>query len=205
MRQGETGQGEFSILVLVVGAVLCIGAGVLIVSFLGDSHPEEVTGQLGFTALSLAIFGPCAAAGLQLAQRRPRLAPLGLLIAAIAVLTFAAFTIRAFEEGLTFFLVGWELQFVGLALTLALAEVALVLAYDSNDDPPWLRLVALGTILSILALGVLIALQVVFHDFRPSAGLYGVLATLNLLGAALLVLFRLDAWQRSRGGLPAKA
>jgi len=41
MRQGETGQGEFSILVLVVGAVLCIGAGVLIVSFLGDSHPEE--------------------------------------------------------------------------------------------------------------------------------------------------------------------
>jgi len=121
-----------------------------------------------------------------------------LLIAAIAVLTFAAFTIRAFEEGLTFFLVGWELQFVGLALTLALA-------YDSNDDPPWLRLVALGTILSILALGVLIALQVVFHDFRPSAGLYGVLATLNLLGAALLVLFRLDAWQRSRGGLPAKA
>jgi len=198
MRQGETGQGEFSILVLVVGAVLCIGAGVLIVSFLGDSHPEEVTGQLGFTALSLAIFGPCAAAGLQLAQRRPRLAPLGLLIAAIAVLTFAAFTIRAFEEGLTFFLVGWELQFVGLALTLALA-------YDSNDDPPWLRLVALGTILSILALGVLIALQVVFHDFRPSAGLYGVLATFNLLGAALLVLFRLDAWQRSRGGLPAKA
>jgi len=47
MRQGETGQGEFSILVLVVGAVLCIGAGVLIVSFLGDSRPEEVTGQLG--------------------------------------------------------------------------------------------------------------------------------------------------------------
>ena len=86
MHQGEAGRWQFAVLAL--GVALCIGAIVLIASFVGDSHPEETIAKLGYTAAALTIFGPCAVAGLFLVARRRNLAPFGYLTATIAVLGF---------------------------------------------------------------------------------------------------------------------
>ena len=64
-----------------------------------------------------------------------------------------------------------------------------------------MQLATLGSIVVILGLGVLGALEIVAQDIRLSDELFGVLFTLYLLGAALLILFRLAVW--SRGRLPA--
>lgn len=192
MQQGEAGRWQFA--VLAVGVALCVGAVVLIASFLGDSHPEETIAKLGYTVAALAIFGPCAVAGLFLVARRHHRAPFGYLTATIAVLGFIAVTVRLIE-GFSIFLGGSvTLQAIAFVLTLTLAQASLALAYDRSDDPLPLRLVTLGTVVIILALGVLGALVAAFDRFRPSDEIFGVLFTLYLLGAALLVLFRLTQW-----------
>ncbi|HEY2479225.1 MAG TPA: hypothetical protein VGI17_10900 [Solirubrobacterales bacterium] len=189
MHQGEAGRGQFAILAL--GVALCVGAVALIASFVGDSHPEETIAKLGYTALALTIFGPCAAAGLFLVARRGRLAPFGYLTSAIAILGFVAVTVRLLE-GLSIFYGGSaELQAIALALTLTMAQASLALACDRSDDPLMLRLVTLGTVVVILGLGVLGALEAAFDSLRLSDEFFGVLFTLYLLGAALLILFRL--------------
>jgi catechol 2,3-dioxygenase-like lactoylglutathione lyase family enzyme len=192
------GRSSVAVLMLVLGAALCVGAGVLIASFIDDSHREETIGKLGYTTLALSIFGPCAAVGLLLVARRPRLAPFGLLTTAIALLGFVAIAVRIIEGGSLFFGEPVDLQVIGLLLTLALAQASLALAYERGDDPPPLRLITFGTIALILGLGVLGTLEVLFDGVRLSDELYGVLFTLYLLGAALLLLFRLLTWRRGR-------
>ncbi|HYC80794.1 MAG TPA: VOC family protein [Solirubrobacterales bacterium] len=182
---------------MAVGAALCVAAGVLIASFVGDPHPEETIAKLGYTAMALSVFGPCAVAGLLLVARRPRWAPFGYLTAAITLLGFAAITVRIIEGDLPFG-ASVELQVIGLVLTLALSQASLALASDRSDDPLLLRLVTLATIVVVLGLGVLGALEAAVDSVRLSDQLYGVLFTLYLLGAALLVLFRLLTWRRGR-------
>jgi hypothetical protein len=192
MRQGRAGRVQFAVLAL--GVALCVGAVVLIVSFVGDSHPEETIAKLGYTALMVTIFGPCAVAGLFLVARRPRRAPFGYLTAAISMLGFAAVTVRIIE-GFSIFSGGSVVpQAIAVFLTLTLAQASLALAFDRSDDPLPLRLVTLGTVVVILGLGVLGALEVAVDSFRPSDEFFGVLFTLYLLGAALLVLYRLAEW-----------
>ncbi|HXF31147.1 MAG TPA: hypothetical protein VN522_06470 [Solirubrobacterales bacterium] len=192
MYRGETGRWQFAVLAL--GMALCLGAVALIASFLGDSHPEETIAELGYTAAALTVFGPCAVAGLFLVARRSNRAPFGYLTAAIAMLGFVAVTVRLIEGMSTFYGDSPELQVIALVLTLTLAQASLALAYDRSDDPLALRLVTLVTVVVILGLGVLGALVAAFDSFRPSVEIFGVLFTLFLLGAALLVLFRLTDW-----------
>lgn len=192
MDQGEAARWQFAVLVL--GVALCIGATVLIASFVGDPHPEETIAKLGYTAAALTIFGPCAVAGLFLVARRRDRTPFGYLTAAIAMLGFVAVAVRLTEGMSIFFGDSAELQEIALVLTLTLAQASLALAYDRSDDPLPLRLVTLGTVVVILGLGVLGALVAAFDSFRPSDEIFGVLFTLYLLGAALLVLFRLTEW-----------
>jgi hypothetical protein len=192
MHQGEAGRWRLAGLAPAVA--LCVGAIVVIASFLGDSHPEETIAKLGYTTGALAIFGPCAVAGLFLVARRRNRAPFGYLTAAIAMLGFVAVAVRVIEGLSVFFGGSVALQLIALVLTLALAQASLALAYDRSEDPPPVRLVTLGTIVLILALGVLGALVAAFDSFRPSDKIFGVLFTLYLLGVALLVLFRVTEW-----------
>ena len=195
MRQRETGRGHF--VALVLGGALCVGAAILIAHLVGDSDVTGAVSQVVYTALALTIYGACAAAGLHLVERRPRLAACGYLTTAIALLGFAAVAIQIADEG-GFLGADSHLQGVGFALTLTLAQAAIVLAYDRRDDPTVLRLASAGTIISILALGVLGALVFADNDISISEELVGVVATLYLLGAALVVLFRLAEWVRRR-------
>lgn len=194
MRQGEVGRGSIPVLALIIGAALCVGAGILIASFLGDSHPEQTIAELGYTTVALTIFGPCAIAGLFLVAQRPRWWPFGYLTAVIAVLGFVAIAVRLFEWDSLLYGGDFKLQGIGLILTLTLSQASLVLAYDRDDDPLPLRLITLASVVLILGLGVLGALEITVDSLRLADELFGVLFTLYLLGAALLVLFRLAAW-----------
>lgn len=197
MQQRQGQQGRFAVLVL--AGVLCVGAAALIVKVLGHSNDGQAAGEVIYIALVLTIFGACAMAGVNLAVRRPRWALVGWVTAAIAVLGFAALAIKLGEGA--FFLGGgnWHLQGVGIALTLSLAQVSIVLAYDSAEDSPLTRAVSLLAIGPILILGVLAAIAAADSDVSISERVYAVLAVLYLLGAALWVLFRLFEWQRRRG------
>lgn len=70
-----------------------------------------------------------------------RLAPFGFLTVAIALLTFVAFAIRIGEKRSPF-TDDYELQAVGLILTLTLTQAALALAYDRDDDPLLIELIS---------------------------------------------------------------
>lgn len=198
MRQGENDRGRVAVLALV--GVLCVGAAVLIAKIVGGSDHSETAGKVVYTALALTIFGASAVTGLHLAERRPGQAGFGYLTAVIALLGFAAVAIHIVGEGV--FLGGdWHLQGVGLALTLTLAQAAIVLAYDRREDPIALRLASAGTIVSILALGVLAGLAAADSDVSISEQLIATLAALYLLGAALVVVLRIDVWSRRRSGV----
>ncbi|HEY1855629.1 MAG TPA: VOC family protein [Solirubrobacterales bacterium] len=194
MGDRESVRGRLAVLGL--AGALCVGAAVLIVKILGGS--DLTSGNWIYVAAALTVFGSSAATGLHLAERRPQLAPFGYLTTVVGVLGFAVVAYRIFDDG--FFLGGDStLPAIGLALTLALGQASLALAYDRTEDPPYQRLATAATILSILGLGVLAALDVAVDGFYVSAKVYGVLATLYLLGVALTVLLRLAAWERERG------
>jgi catechol 2,3-dioxygenase-like lactoylglutathione lyase family enzyme len=193
MRQGEADGGRIA--VLVVAGALCVGAAVLIANVAGGSHFGETTFKLIYVALGLALFGANAAAGMLLAARRPRLAGLGYLTASVAALTFVLVVIKILDE--SFFLGGdWELQGVGAACTVALAQISIVLAFDRSDDPPAMRLLTTGTVLVIVVVAVFAAVEVVERGSTVAPKTFAVLATLYLLAAALTLLFRLVAWNR---------
>jgi catechol 2,3-dioxygenase-like lactoylglutathione lyase family enzyme len=198
MRERESGQGRPTVLVLVLAAALCAGAVVLIVKIAGKSGIDLTGVRLIYIALALAVFSVNAMAGLHLAQRRQRWAPLGYLTAAVAVVGFAAFVVYLLDQSISIGSNG-QLQAVLLAATLALAQISLVLAYDSAEHPLAVRLVSLGTVLVILVLGVLVAIEAADSDSDPiSPKTFSIVATLYLLGVALTVLFRLAAWERHR-------
>ena len=73
MRQSEAGPGRVSDPGHPLWGRRVVSApGCLIASFLGDAHPEETIGKLGYIVLTLTIFGPCAATGLFLGSRDDR-------------------------------------------------------------------------------------------------------------------------------------
>jgi catechol 2,3-dioxygenase-like lactoylglutathione lyase family enzyme len=198
MRQGETDPGRLRVLVLVLAGALCVGAAVLIVKVAGKSGIDLTGVRLIYIALALAVFSVNAMAGVHLAQRRQRWAPLGYLTAAVAVVGFAAFVVYLLDQSISIGSNG-QLQAVLLAATLALAQISLVLAYDSAEDPLAVRLVSLGTVLVILVLGVLVAIEAAASSSDLiSPKTFAIVATLYLLGAALTVLFRLATWDRHR-------
>jgi hypothetical protein len=182
---------------LVLAAALVVGAIVLIVKIAGASHfdTRAAADAFGFT-LVLTIFGPCAAAGLHLAERRPRLAWLGYLTAAVALFGFATIVVRV-VEGVLYLGGDLELQAVATAATLASAQISLVAAYDRDDDPLPVRLVSAGTVVAILVLGGA-SIYDVFASRSPSDKLFGIVATLYLLGVALLLLLHGSEWIRRR-------
>lgn len=97
----------------------------------------------------------------------------------------------------SFFLAGdWELQGIGAACTLALAQISIVLAFDRSDDPPALRLLTTGMVLVIIVFAAFVTVELVGRSATISLKTFAVLATLYLLGAALIVLSRLVGWNR---------
>ncbi|HEY2715022.1 MAG TPA: VOC family protein [Solirubrobacterales bacterium] len=196
MRRREAGEGR--IVVLALAAALCVGAAVLIVKVAGGS--ELTAARVLYIAVALIVYGASAATGLHLAERRPRLAPVGYLTTLVGLLAFALFVWRVLDEA---FLLGGdtELPAIGLALALTMGQASLVAAYDRPEDPVYLRGASAGTILIVVGLGVLAALDVALDGLSVSPEVYGVMATLYLLGAALVVLFRLDEWGRRRSAV----
>jgi catechol 2,3-dioxygenase-like lactoylglutathione lyase family enzyme len=177
---------------------LCVGAVVVIVKIAGESGFGLTSVRLIYCAVALLIFSTNAIAGLHLAQRRPRLAPLGYLTAAVSLVGFAVFVVYLIDQSLAVGSSG-TFQAVLLAATLALAQISLVLAYQRPDDPPPVRLVTLGALVVIVVAGVLVAIEAIARDSTFSAQTFAILATLYLLAAALAVLLRLAAWDRRRG------
>jgi catechol 2,3-dioxygenase-like lactoylglutathione lyase family enzyme len=192
MSDRERGLNRLAVLGL--AAALCVGAAVLIVKVVG-AGADLTTGRILYSAAGLAVLGPAMAAGLHLAERRPRLTALGCLTTAVGLAAFVVVVVELVSGGV-FDATVWPV--IGLALALALAQASLALAYDCADDPPLLRLVTLGTIVAVLVLGVLVALKAGFDSISISPEAFGVVATLYLLGAALTVLLRLAEWDRRR-------
>jgi catechol 2,3-dioxygenase-like lactoylglutathione lyase family enzyme len=195
---GRQGQGESRQAVLLLAAVLGLGALVLIVVIAGHSRPEGAEARLIPIALALALVGPSGAAGLFLAERRPRLAPLGYLTAALGLFAFVVIAIHVVSGDL--YLGGdWHLQGVALALALATGQISLVAACGRDDDGPPLRLLTAGTALAILLFGIFAAYETADGGSQVSVKTFGILATLYLLGICLLVLFRGTSWLERRG------
>ncbi len=73
-------------------------------------------------------------------------------------------------------------------------------AYDRDDDPLPVRLVSAGTVLAIVVLVGVGVYDVLANTDSPSAKFFGIVSTLYLLGAALLVLLHGSEWIRRRRG-----
>ena len=206
MAGRELDQGRWA--VLVPAGALVVGAIVLIVKIAGASHYDSQAASEAFLmALVLVFITPCAASGLHLAARRPQLAWFGYITAAVALIAFATVAARLFK-GESFFFGDARLQGVALALTLATSQVSLVAAYDRDDDPLPVRLVSAGTVLAIVVLVGVGVYDVLANTDSPSAKFFGIVSTLYLLGAALLVLLHGSEWIRRRrvaGGAGAVA
>jgi hypothetical protein len=184
--------------VLVLAAALCAGAVYTIVKALGAGESDAASADVLGVTVVLALFGPNALAGLYLAARRRTLAPFGWLTAAVAGLTVVAIAVHILEGDL--FLGGdWHLQGVGLALTLAAGQISVLLALDSAGDPPALRLVTFATVAVIFVFGVFAANAAAVHGNPISTKVFAVLATLYLLGGALVLLMRGAVWPEGFG------
>jgi hypothetical protein len=194
--------------VIALAAVLCVAGAVALGLVIGKSNADATVGRMAIVGGVLALLGPCAASGLFLASRRPRLALLGYLTVFAGAFAIVSVAIRALEGDL-FFGGSVNLQYVALAMALASAQLSLALAYGRDDDPLALRLVSYGTAVAALALGLLFSFQVVTDNHHPLVKPYGVLIVLWLLGAALLALLRVADWierrGRDRGGVESDA
>jgi catechol 2,3-dioxygenase-like lactoylglutathione lyase family enzyme len=198
MQGRERGEGQ--VFLVALAAALCIGAVVVIVKIAGEPRYGGATSaRVLYIAIALALFGPNAYAGLRLAERRPRLAPLGFLVAAVSLLGFAVVAIHLLDSDDILGGGDWHLQGVVLALSLAGGQMAIVLSYDRDDDPPPLRLLTVGVAIVLLVLALLLADEASQHGEQVSAKTLGTFVTLYLLGAALLALFHSSGWLQ-RGG-----
>jgi catechol 2,3-dioxygenase-like lactoylglutathione lyase family enzyme len=194
-------QGVSRLVVLALAAALCVGGAVALGLVVGKSNSDVTVARLAIVGAVLALLGPCAAAGLNLAARRPRLAWLGYLTLLAGAFAVVSVSIRVLEGSGFFFGGEASLQTVAVALALASGQLSLALAYGRDDDPPALRFLSYGTAIAVLVIGLLFAFQIVKGDTDAFTKLYGVLFVIWLLGAALLTLFRLADWFGRR--LPA--
>ncbi len=184
-----------------LAAALIVGAAVLIVSLAGqDAEANATTSKVGAVLLALVLIGPSAMAGLLLVDRQPRLALLGYLSAGVGLAAFVAISVKAIEGSSLLYGGGdWQLQGILVALALAAGQISLVLAYGHKDDPQPLRLLGFATAALVAVIGILIAYEASDQSGDVSAKAYAILATLYLLGVALLVLFRGAGWLDRRG------
>jgi peptidoglycan/LPS O-acetylase OafA/YrhL len=171
----------------IAAGALCLGAAALIVGILSDASVDGIGEKVFWTIAVFPIFLLCSAAGLRLAERRPRWLILGLVTVVLAAVAYLAFMQGYWSDDLN----GRHTTRVVLViLALATAQASLVLASARDDDGPPVNIAVFGSLLSLAVLTALVIAEVSEPSPDVSRKAMGVFAVLYVLGLALVPLLR---------------
>ena len=145
-------------------AVLCGGAGVLIILIAAGSRLGDTGGRATMTALVFAFFSLTGMAGTTLARNQPALAWFGYLTAIVSATAILWVTISIWAEHHPS---NWRLAGNTVVLAIAGAQASLLLGSRRYDDSENVRLLRLGT----LAMSALLTLLARSRDllYRPGS------------------------------------
>jgi len=169
-------------------ALLWGAALLLIALILSGSELDQTSARAIGTAIAFAFFGLTSMAGMALVNRRPEIAALGYLTAAVSIAALAFVTSSIWFEDLIDD--DWNIAGDAIALAVAGGHASLLLGAVRADDNDAVRLVRGATLATLGLLTFLAVVEISSNGQDLSIRLIGVVAVLYVLGAALLPLIR---------------
>jgi hypothetical protein len=171
---------------LLIG-LLCGAAALLIILILSGSELDETSGKAVGTAATIAFFGLTSMAGIVLVNRRPEIAVLGYLTAALSICTIVFLIGAIWIDDL---IDDWNI--VGNVVVLAIAggHASLLLAGVRNEDREAVRVIRNVTLLTLALLALLAMIEISSDGDALDPRLIAVVAVLYALSSILLPLVR---------------
>jgi hypothetical protein len=179
--------------VIAVGVV--VGLVFVSIELTGSDIDRQASQTLG-TALAVILFTVFGAAGVALAHWQPRFAMFGAVTATLSLLALGAAVVSIWKnDGFLFgFGFGGTSGTVGgitVLLAIASSATCVLLATVRPGEHGGTRLVriaAIGALALFIALAILV---IVDHDVDIGSRVYAILATVYVVGAAILLILRL--------------
>jgi hypothetical protein len=181
----------------IVGTVAVL---VFVAVELTGSGADEHISQTAATALATVIFTILGSVGVGFTRLQPRLALLGVVTGILSLLSFGAFVVSIWNQGIFGFEIGGtsaQVAWITLLLTFAGAAACALLATTRPEDEGGVRVTRLA---GVAALALFIGLGI-FEVAVPSTDIgdkvYAYLATVYVVATALVLLVRLLPSQRA--------
>jgi hypothetical protein len=174
-----------TVAVLVFVAVELTGSG-------ADEHISQTAG----TALATVIFTILGSVGVGFTRLQPRLALLGVVTGILSLLSFGAFVVSIWNQGIFGFGFGFggtsaQVAWITLLLTFAGAAACALLATTRPEDEGGVRVTRLAGVAALAIFIGLGILEIVIPSTDIGDRVYAYLATVYVVATALLLILRL--------------
>jgi hypothetical protein len=180
-------------LVIAVGVV--VGLVFVSIELTGSDIDRQASQTLG-TALAVILFTVFGAAGVALVHWQPRFALFGAVTATLSLLALGATVVSIWKNDAFLFGFGFggtSGTVGGITVLLAIASSAtcVLLATVRPGEDGGTRLVRIAAIAALALFIALAILAIVDHDVDIGSRVYAILATVYVVGAAVLLVLRL--------------
>jgi hypothetical protein len=163
------------------------GGAVLLLLLLTKSNADALSARVGYTALSVIVFGLVAAAGARLLDQSELVSLWGWGTLLIAVVTFVLVVVEVWRSG--FFYFNETRTIVMVVISILLGGGSLVLSGEADDANQALRIARGAAIVALVALGALTVLGAA--DVDVDARWFGIAATVFFVSTLSLPVLRL--------------
>lgn len=160
------------------------GGGVLLLLLLTKSNADVLTARVGYTALSVIVFGLVAAAGARLLDQSEPVSLWGWGTMLIAVVTFVLVVVEVWRSGFFYFN-----ETRTMVISILLGGGSMVLSGETDDANQALRIARRAAIVALVALGALTVLIASGVDI--GARWFGVASTVFFVSTLSLPVLRL--------------
>jgi hypothetical protein len=171
-------------------ALLCVGAVAFVFAIVSSEPTDVINGRVIETTILLVVAVLIAAAGANLVARQPRMAFVGFLTIAAAVVSFALIAKLIWNDSLLSAAGGTQWTQYSLIAAIALGNMSALLSGYDDSDADSVKIVRLATVLALWALVITVIAEIRAGGPDVDPRQLAVTAVVYGLGVIVLPLLR---------------